>query len=76
MNDAVVDHLRELAALYCPRGGPADYQPPEVALRELLRSPSGSYQSGGRGLPSGSLPTRTRVVARSCAVRAELGPAL
>ena len=51
MNDAVVDHLRELAALYCPRGGPADYQPPEVALRELLRSPSGSYQSGGGGAP-------------------------
>ena len=42
MSNAVVDHLRGSVALYCPRGGPADFQPPEVALRELLRSPPGT----------------------------------
>ena len=40
-------HLRVLAELYCPGGIAPDRQPPEVALRELLRTPDGGYASSG-----------------------------
>ena len=49
MSEATIDHIRAHAELRCPAGGAREYQPPEAALRELLRPPGGGYAAASGG---------------------------